>query len=133
MISWSSRKQKTVADSSCYAEYIALHNASHEAVFLRQLLSGVGLSPHLPTPLYCDNDAASQLTEDHIWHPHVKHIRLKYHYIRELVADRELVVQRVRSSENTSDILTKPLSRSDFIRLRHYLELRQPSENHVPG
>src|ERR1700761_13732 len=38
MISWSSKKQATVADSSCYAEYIALHSASHEVVFLRQLL-----------------------------------------------------------------------------------------------
>jgi hypothetical protein len=62
MISWASRKQKTVADSSCYAEYIALHDASHEAVFLRQLLSGVDLSPVRSTPLYCNNDAASQLT-----------------------------------------------------------------------
>src|SRR6201996_2708866 len=41
VISWSSRKQSTVADSSCYAEYIALHNASHEIVFLRQLLDGL--------------------------------------------------------------------------------------------
>ena len=34
IISWNSRKQPTVADSSCYAEYIALHSASHEIVFL---------------------------------------------------------------------------------------------------
>lgn len=94
-VSWSSQKQKTVTDSSCYAEYIALHDASHEAVFLRQLLSGVNLLPPSPTPLFCDNDAASQLTEDHIWHSRVKHIRVKYHYTRELVADGQLVVQRV--------------------------------------
>jgi hypothetical protein len=41
VISWCSRKQRTVADSSCYAEYIALHEASHEVTFLRQLLSGL--------------------------------------------------------------------------------------------
>ena len=52
MISWSSRKQHTVADSSCYAEYIALHEASHEAVFLRELLEEIDFSPTGPTPMY---------------------------------------------------------------------------------
>ena len=132
-VSWSSRKQKTVADSSCYAEYIALHDASHEAVFLRQLLSGVNLLPPSPTPLFCDNDAASQLTEDHIWHSRVKHIRVKYHYTRELVADGQLIVQRVRSHDNIADIMTKALARTDFTRLRHYLGLRAPPSNHVLG
>jgi hypothetical protein len=74
IISWSSQKQKLVADSSCYTEYIALHDASHEATFLRQLLDGLGFSETAPTPLHCDNDAASHLTEDHVFHPHVKHI-----------------------------------------------------------
>jgi hypothetical protein len=45
MVSWSSRKQRLVADSTCYAEYIALHDASHEAIFLRQLLDGLCYDP----------------------------------------------------------------------------------------
>ena len=49
VISWSSRKQATVADSSCYAEYMALHNATHEAIFLRQLLQGIHFLPSGPT------------------------------------------------------------------------------------
>ena len=130
-ISWASRKQKTVADSSCYAEYIALHEASHEAVFLRELLATLLGGDKSPTPLYCDNDAASILTQDHVWHARVKHIRVKYHYVRELVADGELLVKRVRSSDNTADILTKPLGRTDFHRLRHNLGLRYPPGIHI--
>jgi hypothetical protein len=126
MVSWSSKKQKVVADSSCYAEYIALHDASHETIFLRQLLEGLGLAQPNPTTLHCDNDAASRLAEDHIWHPQVKHIRVKYHSVRELVANSELTVTRVRSCDNTADILTKPLARPDFLRLRNYLGLREP-------
>lgn len=126
VISWSSRKQQTVADSSCYAEYIALHAASHEAVFLRQLLFGLRLLPSDSTLLYCDNDAASKLTEDHVWHLRVKHIRVKFHYVRELVLNQEVKVQRVRSSDNIADILTKPLSRNDFQCLRFSLGLRLP-------
>lgn len=44
-ISWSSKKQATVANLSCYAEYIMLHNAGHEVVFLRQLLGSLQLLP----------------------------------------------------------------------------------------
>jgi hypothetical protein len=124
MMSWSSKKQPTVADSSCYAEYIALHDASHEAVFLRQLLDGLRFLPSGATTLFCDNDAASRLSEDHIWHSHTKHIRVKYHYTRELVLAGDISVLRVGSKDNIADILTKLLARIDFQRLRHYLGVR---------
>jgi hypothetical protein len=123
-ISWMSRKQRVVADSSCYAEYIALHDASHELAFLRELLGGLGFGPPAATPLLCDNDAARRLAEDHVGHPNVKHIRVKFHHIRELVEDGTISLTRVRSSDNTADILTKPLARGDFQRLRDYLGVR---------
>jgi hypothetical protein len=124
VISWLSQKQKLVADSSCYAEYIALHDASYEATFLCQLLDGLGFSESASTPLHCNNDAASRLTEDHVFHPHVKHIRVKFHHVRDMVHDGELRVTRVRSCDNIADILTKPLNRADFLRLRNYFGLR---------
>jgi hypothetical protein len=133
IISWCSRKQKTVADSSCYAEYIALHDASHEASFLRQLLAGLGFHDPNPTPLHCDNDAASRLTEDHVFHPQVKHIRVKFHHTRDMVTEGELRVARVRSCDNLADILTKPLGRVDFLRLRGYLGLRVTSCRTLPA
>lgn len=124
MISWSSKKQTTVADSSCYAEYIALHSASYEVVFLRQLLEGLRFLLSGPTQLLCDNDAASRLSEDHVWHSHSKHIRVKYHYARELVLNGDVSISRVGSKDNTADIFTKPLPCADFQRLRYYLGVR---------
>jgi Reverse transcriptase (RNA-dependent DNA polymerase) len=124
MISWSSRKQRIVADSSCYAKYIALHDSAREMTFLRQLLDGLHLLPSDATPIHCDNNAASILSEDHVFHARVKHIRVKYHAIREMVDNGEVVVARIRSSDNTADILTKALGRPDFLRLRHGLGLR---------
>jgi hypothetical protein len=116
-----------VADSSCYAEYIALHEASHETTFLRQLLDGLNFLPEGPTPLHCNNDAASHLAEDQTSHPSVKHIRVKFHSVRQLVEEESLRITRVWSADNTADILTKPLGRSDFLCLQHYLGIR-PSQ-----
>ena len=126
VISWSLRKQPTVADSSCYAEYIALHNASHKIIFLRQLLNGLSLLPPGATHLFCNNNAATRLSEDHVWHSHTKHIRVKYHFTRERVLAGEITVSRVGSKNNTADIFTKPLARIDFHHLRHYLGIRCP-------
>jgi hypothetical protein len=126
MVSWASRKQPHTADSTCYAEYIALHEASHEVIFFRQFLDGLMLGTMDPTPLYCDSDSARQLTEDQRWHSKVRHFRVKYHSTRELVDFGELLVIGVRSTDNTSDIFTKPLGRSAFEHLRHFLGLRFP-------
>ena len=134
MISWSSKKQTTVADSSCYAEYIALHSASYEVVFLRQLLEGLRFLLSGPTQLLCDNDAASRLSEDHVWHSHSKHIRVKYHYAHELVLNGDVSISHVGSKDNTADIFTKPLPCADFQRLRYYLGVRAlDAASHVRG
>ena len=119
MISWSLRKQRIVTDSSCYAEYIALHDSAREVIFLRQLLDGLHLLLSRAMPVHCDNNTTSILSEDHVFHTRVKHIRVKYHVIREMVENGEVAVTRIRSSDNTADILTKPLARPDFLRLRH--------------
>jgi hypothetical protein len=115
VISWSSKKQKVVADLSCYAKYIALHNASHETMFLQQLLEGLNLAQSEPTPLHCNNNTTSCLAEDHMWHPQVKHIHMKYHSIQELVTNGELMVMRVCSCDNITNILTKALTHPDFL------------------
>jgi hypothetical protein len=124
MISWSSKKQKHTADSSCYAEYIALHHAGKELVFLRELLHSLGTPSPTSTPLHCDNDAMRLLAEDHSHHANVKHIRVKYHTIRDIVEEGLTHVARVCSSDNVADILTKPLARPSFERFRALLGLR---------
>jgi hypothetical protein len=126
MISWASHKQPIVADSTCYAEYIALHEASNEVIFLRQLLEGLHLLRIEATPLYCDNDSARRLTEDQERHSKVRHFRVKYHSTRELVEWDEIQVIGVRSWDNTADVLTKPLTRPHFERLRGYMGILPP-------
>ena len=123
IVSWCSRKQKTVADSSCYAEYIALSDAAREAIFLRMLLEGIGFLNREPSRIFCDNDAAVSLAQDQVWHSKCKHIRVKYHYIRDQVGQNQLCVDWVRTAGNLADIFTKSLSRPDFLRHRSNLGL----------
>jgi Reverse transcriptase (RNA-dependent DNA polymerase) len=127
MVSWQSHKQPHTADSTCYAEYIALHDASHEVMFLRQLMEGLEMLFVDPTHLYCDSESARKLTEDQRWHSRTKHIRVKYHSIRDLIDFDELRVLGVRTHDNTADIFTKPLARPAFERFRHYLGLHPPT------
>jgi len=121
MVSWGSRKQATVADSTCYAEYMALHDATHETIFLRQLLAGLHFLPSSPSRLLCDNDAATHLMEDHVWHPHTKHVHVKYHFVHKQVLAGNITVTCVPTKENTANIFTKPLGKVDFQRLCNYL------------
>jgi hypothetical protein len=78
------------------------------------------------TPLYCDNNAARQLTEDQRWHSKVRHFRVRYHSTRDLVDTDELKVIGVRSSDNMANIFTKSLSCADFECLRLYLGIQPP-------
>jgi len=111
MVSWCSRKQRLVADSTCYAKYITLHKSSHKAMFLRQLLDALDFPCRMGTAIHCDNDAATHLAEDQVLHSQVKHIQVKLHSIRENIDLGELEILRVRSADNIADILTKALGR----------------------
>ena len=134
MISWRSKKQDNPTDSSCYAEYTALHGAAREGIFLRQLLQELGLLESKlekcpPTAIFCDNNAAVRLTQDSVWHSNTKHFRVRLHYTRDQVRTGELQILRVPSANNIADILTKSLSRSAFQCLRSHLGLRAPSQD----
>ena len=124
VISWSSKKQKHTADLSCYAKYIALHHAGKKVIFLLSLLEGLGHMPVKKISLYCDNDTVRLLAKDHSHYANVKHIRVKYHTICNIVEEGLAVLTCISSSNNVADILTKPLARADFECLRLLLGLR---------
>ena len=85
MISWSSRKHGSIAQSTTEVEYIAASDASKEAVWLIKLVSGLFGDKLEMTVVHCDNQSCIKLTENPIFHDRSKHINMKYHYIRDLV------------------------------------------------
>ncbi|KAG5725581.1 Copia protein [Termitomyces sp. T112] len=122
-ISWASRKQKTVAASSCEAEYMAAFEAAQECIWLRTLLWAVGHNSDTATTIMCDNNAAVNLSEDPLLHSRVKHVDIKYHFLREWVASNELIVKYINTKDNVADLFTKPLPLPRFSCLRSILGL----------
>ena len=74
-------------------------------------MAEAGLKQPLPGVLYCDNRGAVDLTKTTKSHSKVKHIDIRYHFIRDLVHEGELKVESVRGDANPADLFTKPLPR----------------------
>ena len=111
MISWNSRKQPTVALSSTEAEYLAVSSASQECIFLRGVLSDLGVVVKGATVIYEDNMGAIALTANPVLRKRTKHIDTRHHFIRELVKDGVVKLEHLGTNEMIADVLTKNLSR----------------------
>ncbi|KAK1612641.1 hypothetical protein QYE76_036314, partial [Lolium multiflorum] len=90
-LSWASSKQCTVAKSSTESEYIAASEASSEAVWMKRFIVELGVVPSALDPLviYCDNMGAIANAQESRSQKRLKHIKLRYHSIREYIEDGE--------------------------------------------
>lgn len=88
-ISWSSKKHKITTLSSEEAEYVSATEASCEAIWLRRFLFDLEHIRNDPTIIYCDNNSAIAMTENPVFHNRTKHIKLCYHFIRDLIQEKE--------------------------------------------
>jgi hypothetical protein len=126
-ISWSSKRQPTIALSTCEAEYQAQTQAAKEAVWLRSLLQE--LNPVEPTPyatiIYCDNQGAIALAKDPKFHPRTKHIAIQHHWVREKIADQVVDLEYVETSKQVADGLTKALPKDPFEAFRDVIGLER--------
>ena len=120
-ILWSSRRQDTIADSTAKAEIIAA-NAAAKDVWTSRLLSKFMESTNIPV-VYIDNVAALCLAANPLFHQHTKHIERKHFFIRELIENDKLRVEKVSTNDQIADIFTKPLVCSHFRLLRSKLGL----------
>nr|ABA96191.1 retrotransposon protein, putative, Ty1-copia subclass [Oryza sativa Japonica Group] len=88
-MSWKATLQPVVAQSTTEAEYMAIAEACKESVWLKGLfaeLCGVDSCINL----FCDSQSAICLTKDQMFHERTKHIDIKYHYVRDVVAQSKL-------------------------------------------
>ena len=110
-ISWASRKQRTVAVSTMEAEYMAASLATREAIWLRTLLTEIGLLQNKPTLLNIDNQSAIDFTKNQGSHSKSKHIDIQHHFVRERLGDNSIIIEHCASEDNLADVFTKALPR----------------------
>ena len=120
-VSWSCKKQATVATSSVEAEYISAWKAACEIVWLRRILQDLGISEAEATSLFIDSQSATKLAKNQVFHSKTKHVDTKYHHIRSLIAKYVLKPVYCPSEDQISGIFTKPLGRIKFTKFRDEL------------
>ncbi|CAI7801925.1 unnamed protein product [Closterium sp. NIES-53] len=111
-VSWRSKKQNEVGQSSYETEYMALHHGAKEVVWLRRLLEEIGVSQNEPTVIFRDNESTMKLAKNACLHGLMKHIRPKWHWVRRLL-DKEVRLEIVKTHQQAADILTKRLAESE--------------------
>ena len=128
-ISWRSKKQSVVAQSTAEAEYVALFYAAQQCVWFREML--VSLKQEQPDTMiiYEDSQSAIQIYQNAMHHPKTKHIGVKYHFTREKVLDGVIKLEYCNTVDMVADILTKPLARDRFELLRAKMGLHTQPQN----
>ena len=109
LVSWFSRKQKSVAFSLAEAEYMVARQASCDAIWLRKMLVGLFGQGMSPTVIHCDNQSCIKLSENPVFHDRSMHIEIKYHFIHDWVQQGTFQIQYVSIYDQIVDILTKAL------------------------
>jgi hypothetical protein len=116
--------QSTVAMSTTEAEYMAATEAAKEALWLTGLVRELGIQ-QVGVLLYCDSQSVIYLAKNQVYNTKTKHIDVRFHKIRELVAACELLLEKIHTSENVADMLTKPITTDKF---KHCLDLTNVSK-----
>jgi hypothetical protein len=116
VISWSSRKQPIVALSTTEAEYIAASLAGCHTVWLLGILESLMHKQKGPTTLFCDNISTISVSKDPVLHGRTKHIRIRFHFLRELVSEGVIQLKYCKTDVQMADVFTKPLGGQIFRR-----------------
>ncbi|OMO58188.1 Integrase, catalytic core [Corchorus capsularis] len=115
-ITWSSKKQSCIALSTMEAEFIACSAAVQEAVWLKRFLGSLGVPSAVdPMTIHCDSMAAIAYTKDPKYHGRTKHIDMRNNYIRDLIAQKEVILKHISTSHMVVDPLTKPIPRDAYV------------------
>ena len=93
---------------------------------MKQTLTDIQVEYDEPIPIYFDNTSAINISKNPMMHSKTKHIPIKYHFLWEQVAEKNIRVEYVGTKEQVVDIFTKPLPREAFEYLRQILGVISP-------
>ena len=64
--------------------------------------------------LYCDNTSSINISKNPMMHTNTKHIAIKYHYLRELLQDKEVKMEYVNTKKQMANVFTKALPKEAY-------------------
>ena len=128
-ITWTSKRQTLIALSSTESEYVALATACKEGIWLRNLFSEMSyFSWTQELTIHADSQSAMRLAENPEFHDRTKHIAVRWHFIRWLVATKQVAVEYTESKSLVADALTKALPAGPFWEKVKQMNLTEKSE-----
>lgn len=108
-ISWGSRLQKSVAQSTTEAEYVAIAECNKDILWYIQLFKDLSIQLKLPITIFSDNKGAILLTQNNVFHKRTKHIDVRFHAIRDYQSKGFIKVVFVGTEDQPADMFTKTL------------------------
>ncbi len=129
IMSWSSKKQSTVALSSMEAKYITGGHAVKEVVWLRQLLSELKQDTIEPTTIHIDNQSSITLAHNPEFHDRTKHVDIWHHFLRKKVKDGKISLEYLPTNKQPADLLTKGLGHKKHKTFTKIIELCSITHN----
>lgn len=128
-VAWRSKLQQSIVDSSTDAEYIALHYAARETVFLADIIdemffyfSGKQVVAR-PLAVHCDNAATIANVKETSGSGSVRYIDIKKKVLQQLSSRKTITVHKIGGKFNVADPLTKPLPAGEIERFRTMVNL----------
>ncbi|KAI3767016.1 hypothetical protein L2E82_17097 [Cichorium intybus] len=108
LISWSSKKQSSVACSTAEAKYVAVGRCCAQVLWIQNQLIDYGFSL-TRTPICCDNTSAILISQNLVQHSKTKHIDVRHHFIRDIIQKENIELLYILIEQQLADIFTKPL------------------------
>jgi hypothetical protein len=117
LVSWSSRKQLSVAQSTTEEKYVATASCCSQLLWISYTMSDFG-EEYTHVPLQCVSTSAISVPKNPVPHFKTKHIEVRYHFLRDNVEKGKITLIHVPTHDQLADIFTKPLDQATFTRLR---------------
>ena len=124
IVSWKTKKQRTVSRSSAEAEYRSMADTTCELKWLKRLLYQLGFSHNQPMKMFCDSQSAIHIAKNPVFHERTKHVENDCHTVRDAVQAKLLTTEHISTKHQPADLLTKALPTPTFDYLLSKLGIR---------
>lgn len=121
VVSWSSKKQPIVTLFTTEVEFVAATVCACQANWMKRALKELRHGDEVYTHIKCDNSSTIKLSKNPMMHGHIKHIDVRYHFLRNLTKEGSIALVHCGSDDQVADVMTKPLKVDAFQKLQSLL------------